>query len=141
LTTATTRFYRANFTGAVSGVADTATSDGFWGVTRSSSSNVVGRYASTSAILSDPSSSPTAGAIFVFSREAASYSDATIAFYSIGTSLGTDPAVGLADLDTAVTNLMADITFFFNTGLNPADYDTETVRYVNAGYAAGGTLE
>jgi hypothetical protein len=136
LTTATTRFYRANFTGAVSGVADTATSDGFWGVTRSSSSNVVGRYASTSAILSDRSSSPTAGAIFVFSREAASYSDATIAFYSIGTSLPS-----LEDLDTAVSNLMADITFFFNTGLNPADYDTETVRYVNAGYAAGGTLE
>jgi hypothetical protein len=62
-------------------------------------------------------------------------SNGTIAFYSIGT------AVDLEDLDTAVTNLMADITFFFNTGLNPADYDTETVRYVNAGYAAGGTLE
>jgi hypothetical protein len=45
----------------------------------------------------------------VFSREAASYSDATIAFYSIGTSLGTDPAVGLADLDTAVTNLITAI--------------------------------
>jgi hypothetical protein len=60
---------------------------------------------------------------------------ATIAFYSIGESLS------LEALDTAVTNLMADITFFFNTGLNPADYDTETVRYVNAGYAAGGTLE
>jgi hypothetical protein len=39
----------------------------------------------------------------VFSREAASYSDATIAFYSIGTSLL------LADLDTAVSNLITAI--------------------------------
>ena len=141
LTTATTRFYRANFTGAVSGVADTATSDGFWGVTRSSSSNVVGRYASTSVTLSDPSSSPTAGAIFVFSREAASYSDATIAFYSIGTSLGTDPAVGLADLDTAVTNLINRLKFAILVGENPSGLDPDTIDYIVRGYEAGGSLE
>jgi hypothetical protein len=141
LTTATTRFYRANFTGAVSSVADTATSDGFWGVTRSSSSNVVGRYASTSVTLSDPSSSPTVGAIFVFSREAASYSDATIAFYSIGTSLGTDPAVGLADLDTAVTNLINRLKFAILVGENPSGLDPDTIDYIVRGYEAGGSLE
>ena len=135
LTTATTRFYRANFTGAVSGVADTATSDGFWGVTRSSSSNVVGRYASTSVTLSDPSSSPTVGAIFVFSREAASYSDATIAFYSIGTSLS------LADLDTAVTNLINRLKFAILVGENPSGLDPDTIDYIVRGYEAGGTLE
>jgi len=90
------------------------------------------------------SQSPGGSSLLVFARDTdpvSGFSDPTMAFYSIGTSLGSNPAVGLADLDTAVTNLMADITFFFNTGLNPADYDTETVRYVNAGYAAGGTLE
>jgi hypothetical protein len=77
----------------------------------------------------------------VFSREAASYSDATIAFYSIGTSLGTDPAVGLADLDTAVTNLINRLKFAILVGENPSGLDPDTIDYIVRGYEAGGSLE
>lgn len=118
----------------------------FAGSSRDASASFTSRVNGVSNSEAVASQTPSSDNTFVFARNNGSgtpqgLSQATLAFYSIGTSLGTDPAVGLADLDTAVTNLMADITFFFNTGLNPADYDTETVRYVNAGYAAGGTLE
>jgi len=137
---------RAN--GVVNGAAAqtlSALPDGFFGMTRSSASSQNARIDGVTTEGFIASNGNNSLNLFAFARNtngtASEFIDATIAFYSIGTSLGPDPAVGLADLDTAVTNLMADITFFFNTGLNPADYDTETVRYVNAGYAAGGTLE
>jgi len=48
--------------------------------------------------------------VYIFARNdddvATSLSDATLAFYSIGTDIGSD---GLADLDTAVTNLITAI--------------------------------
>ena len=124
----------------------TVLADAIYGVSRSSSTEWYARggqsnFAGTTGVAASANSRNMF--IFAYNNDGSPFgiANATLAFYSIGTSLGTDPAVGLADLDTAVTNLMADITFFFNTGLNPADYDTETVRYVNAGYAAGGTLE
>jgi len=136
--------YDGRLTAPTSGVAN-ASLVGLVGVTRTGSSAFSGRVAGVPAEKNEPSFSWGPLNIFVFgyngSGTLTAPTSSRLAFYSIGTSLGTDPADGLADLDTAVTNLMADITFFFNTGLNPADYDTETVRYVNAGYAAGGTLE
>jgi hypothetical protein len=39
----------------------------------------------------------------------ASFSTSTISFYSIGSSLGPDPATGLAALDARVTGLVTSI--------------------------------
>ena len=56
---------------------------------------------------------PNAANMFVFARNnngtADFISDATIAFYSLGTSPGSDPETGLADLDTRVTTLITAI--------------------------------
>ena len=62
------------------------------------------------------------------------YTNARLAFYSIGESLD------LALLDTRTTRLTAEMQFAINTGLNPSSYNIDTINYVNAGYAAGGTL-
>ena len=68
-------------------------------------------------------------------------SDATIAFYSIGESLGNDPESGLAALDTAVTNLINRLKFALLVGENPSGLDPDTIDYIVRGYEAGGTLE
>jgi hypothetical protein len=62
-------------------------------------------------------------------------SDATIAFYSIGTSLS------LEDLDTAVTNLINRLKFALLVGENPSGLDPDTIDYIVRGYEAGGSLE
>lgn len=58
-----------------------------------------------------------------------------IAFYSIGTSLS------LADLDTAVTNLINRLKFALLVGENPSGLDPDTIDYIVRGYEAGGSLE
>ena len=63
------------------------------------------------------------------------FADVTIAFYSIGTSLS------LADLDTAVTNLINRLKFAILVGENPSGLDPDTIDYIVRGYEAGGTLE
>jgi len=77
--------------------------------------------------------------VYIFARNdddvATSLSDATFAFYSVGTSLS------LADLETAVSNLITRLKFALLTGENPAPYDIDTVAYVVRGYENGGTLE
>jgi hypothetical protein len=77
--------------------------------------------------------------LFAFARNtngtASEFIDATLAFYSIGTSLS------LEDLDTAVTNLLTRMKFALLTGENPAPYDIDTLDYVVRGYENGGTLE
>jgi hypothetical protein len=55
-------------------------------------------------------------------------------FYFIGEHLD------LALLDARVSTLMDQYVFTLNTGLNPNDYEPETVAYVAAGYRNGGTL-
>ena len=65
---------------------------------------------------------------------APSYSSSRLAFYSIGESLD------LALLDTRVTRLLNEIEFSLNTGLPGTGYDIDTLKYINAGYAAGGSL-
>ena len=76
---------------------------------------------------------------YVFARNDAGtanvYSDATLAFYSIGTSLS------LEDLDTAVTNLINRLKFALLVGENPSGLDPDTIDYIVRGYEAGGSLE
>jgi len=70
----------------------------------------------------------------LLSGSASEISDATLSFYSIGSSLS------LEDLDTSVTDLMNRIRFALVTGENPAGLDSATIDYVLRGYDAGGTL-
>jgi hypothetical protein len=49
-------------------------------------------------------------------------------------------ALDLQRLDARVTRLIAETAFFLNTGLSGQNYDTATLQYINAGYAAGGSL-
>jgi len=80
---------------------------------RASGTEFTRRYNGISEPVAASSATPQALNYFVFARQDGAgvelVSNATIAFYSIGTSLGTDPADGLADLDTAVTNLITAI--------------------------------
>jgi len=62
-------------------------------------------------------------------------SSSRLAFYSIGTSLS------LADLDTAVTNLINRLKFAILVGENPSGLDPDTIDYIVRGYEAGGSLE
>lgn len=110
----------------------------FVGVTRSSAGTQVARLGNNEYVGSQVSVSPSSLSNYVFARNDTDGSleacDATISFYSIGTSLS------LEDLDTSVTDLMHRIRFALLTGENPAGLDPATIDYVLRGYEAGGTL-
>ena len=57
----------------------------------------------------------------------ASFSTSTIPFYSIGSSLGSDPATGLAALDARVSTLMADLRAIEEVG-----FDRDALAYLRA---------
>jgi hypothetical protein len=100
MTTSTARFYRLNWsTAGSSSESDTATTTGFWGASRSSGSDVLGRYANSNRTLPNVSGVPQSVNLRVFSR-GTDFSDARLAFYSIGESLD------LALLDARVTALI-----------------------------------
>jgi hypothetical protein len=113
-------------------------SSGFAGVSRSGSTSTSARYGGTTYPNSSASSEPSSDNSFVFAYNDAGvtsdFSDSTLAFYSIGTSLS------LEALDTAVTNLLTRLKFALLTGENPAPYDIDTLDYVVRGYENGGTL-
>jgi len=74
---------------------------GFIGAQRTSSTALNARYAGTGASVSNnTSAAPTSDLFRVFSRTGDQYSDARLAFYSIGESLD------LAHLDARVTDLI-----------------------------------
>ena len=117
--------------GAISSIANV---NGFIAVQRSNSTQYTGRGGGvTVAPVALANSTPASGNLLVF--DGIGKANARLAFYSIGESLD------LAALDTRVTRLVAEITFALNTGLSGASYDIDTINYINAGYAAGGTLE
>jgi len=78
---------------------------GFFGVSRSSASTMIGRSSSTDVTRSTASFAPDNANLFVFARNQGSsasfYSNAQLSFYSIGSS------INLALLDARVTTLMA----------------------------------
>ena len=93
-------FFRNNFSDAAVALLSSATTTGLWGSSRSSSAGYTGRFDGSSASYTDTSSTPTSASISVFVRGTSNYSNARIAFYSIGESLD------LALLDARVTTLI-----------------------------------
>jgi hypothetical protein len=69
-----------------------------------------------------------------FNGSPVTFSTDTLAFYSIGTS------INLAQLDTRVSNLIASINLYLDIGLNPDNYDQDTINYIYNAYKAGGSL-
>jgi len=87
-------------------LTDVGSSTALIGHSRSSSSSYVARALGSDTVVSAASQSPTSTNIKLYARPGFSpegYSNATIAFYSIGTS------VDLEALDTAVSNLITAI--------------------------------
>ena len=111
------------------------TGAGFLGASRNNSASFTARSNGSSSTFIQASETPLNALLHIFSTSSGFHSNPRVAFYSIGESLD------LALLDTRVTRLVAEITFALNTGLSGASYDIDTINYINAGYAAGGTLE
>ena len=94
--------------------------------------------------VTDVASSATTGnpnfSILVFSRNALgspdSTSDATLAFYSIGTAIS-----DLAAFEDSLDNLINRLKFALLVGENPSGLDPDTIDYIVRGYEAGGSLE
>jgi hypothetical protein len=100
------RRFRVNSTAAGAGVTDTQNTVGFWGASRSGSTNVASRVNGVSSNFSATSATPSSGAIGVFSRGGDATSnptDARISFYSIGENLN------LALFDSRVSALMTSL--------------------------------
>lgn len=111
---------------------------GMQSISRDNGANFQYRCSGESGTVAQVSGTPDSQNVLLLARNSdpvSFISEHTIAFYSIGTS------VDLEALDTAVDNLLAAMQFHFNTGLNPAGYDADTIRYINAGYEAGGSLQ
>ena len=113
----------------------------FAGATRSSSTGFSARAGGTTASTTSASVRTTALNEYVFARNnngsVEFRSAASIAFYSIGSSLGPDPATGLALLDTLVSRLLADFRSIDEDGM-----DRDALAYIrNVEAADGGYLE
>jgi hypothetical protein len=115
----------------------------FYGLSRSVSASYTSRSASTSTSHTQTSGTPVDRPLSIFVLNNANtngsmtpvlYSPSRLAFYSIGESLD------LALLDARVGRLVAETAFAINTGLDGSTYDIDTLKYINAGYAAGGSL-
>ena len=124
---------------ALNVVATSGAWTGLNAISRSSSSLYTFRGNQTNYSISASSSGVPTERMFVFTTSDnnvpdSNYFNGRVAFYSIGESLD------LAALDTRVTRLIQQAAFSINTGLDGSIYDIDTLRYVNAGYAAGGTL-
>jgi hypothetical protein len=105
----------------------------FVGSSRNSSSQISYRFGGSTATAAATSQSPLDENILLW-RFTSNYSSAGISFYSIGESLD------LSKLDSRVDRLVSELAFNINTGLDGSIYDIDTLKYINAGYAAGGTL-
>ena len=73
---------------------------GLWGSSRNTATGYAGRYNGTNTTFEDLSTSPSSGDISVFARGGINFSNARLAFYSIGES------IDLALLDARVTALI-----------------------------------
>jgi hypothetical protein len=111
---------------------------GLLGVSRSGAANYIARIEGSDTTINAASIGASPDNLFVFARNVGGSpnqtTDATIAFYSIGTS------INLAQLDTRVSNLIASINLYLDIGLNPDNYDQDTINYIYNAYKAGGSL-
>jgi len=95
-------YFRINWS-APGFLTDATTNTGFWGGSRSVSASTTGRYGGTNYTLTDNSAVPSNSPNLLFARNPdnpSNFSDARLAFYSIGESLD------LALLDARVTTLI-----------------------------------
>jgi hypothetical protein len=99
LTTITLAVARVN-TGGGSTVANTTPFTGLFGGSRFSNTQVSMRFNNASTVIDESSSAPAAVTIDVFSRNGSDFSNARLAFYSIG------EALDLALLDARITTLI-----------------------------------
>jgi hypothetical protein len=102
LTNNTQRVFRANMTAidtTIGLVTESNDNAGFWGVSRTSSTALGGRYGGATTVFTSTNSATNAETIQIF-RRGTDYSNARLAFYSIGESLD------LALLDARVTDLI-----------------------------------
>lgn len=112
---------------------------GFGGINRNLSTSFEYRRARTNTSATVTSQTASSDDVFIFARNNGSnaaelFTSSRISFYSIGES------VDLAKLDSRVSRLVAELAFTINTGLIATPYDIDTLKYINAGYEAGGTL-
>lgn len=105
----------------------------FYGASRSSDTSYTRRINNTNYVTATASTTPLAENLLVFGT-ASSRANGRLSFYSIGES------VDLELLDNRVTRLTNEIEFHLNTGLSGESYDIDTLKYVNSGYASGGSL-
>lgn len=135
--TTTSTFFAANDNAASQTPTVNPGGSFFCGWSRSSSASFNYRFDGTQSTITRSSNGQTNRNTTVFARQTITvggFFNDRISFYSIG------EALDLALLDTRVTSLMAQLAFAINTGLSPVGYSSETIDYVNAGYAAGGSL-
>tara|TARA_R110000868_G_scaffold250282_2_gene506758 strand:+ start:17500 stop:18405 length:906 start_codon:yes stop_codon:yes gene_type:complete len=121
-----------------SGAVVALNSTTFQGLSRTGTANYTSRAVGANVTQTSTSTTAASGSIFVFALNnggtPSGFTTSRASFYSIGES------VDLALLDSRVATLISNSAFAINTGLNPLNYDADTIAYVNAGYAAGGTL-
>jgi len=126
--------YRNN---SASGVSGLSPGTGLAGSSRNSSSVLSVAGGGEFDTLSLASAGNDSSDINVFARRSSNapqlYWGGTASFYSIGSSLGSDPATGLAALDARVSTLMADLRAIEETG-----FDRDAIAYIRAVEAADG---
>ena len=129
--------YFRNRSGSSGARAGAGTSSGFYGSSRNDSSQFYVRAAESTGAAAIASTGVIGGDIYIFTSNGYApgsvNTDATLAFYSIGSSLGSDPATGLAALDARVSTLMADLRAIEETG-----FDRDAIAYIRAVEEADG---
>jgi len=116
------------------------TGAGFYGASRSNGTTFSASHAGTLQTETISAGTMPAESFYLFADNlvgtgARNYTNARLAFYSIGESLD------LEKLDTRVTRLMNLITYTQTAGLpDLATMDLDAAAYIGGGYRAGGTL-
>lgn len=138
---ATNKLYTRSRNSIDNGGASGLSAVGLLGMSRGDSDNYDVRVNGVTTNTVQDSQETYAGNIYIFLSNGAGTGfayDGTLSFYSIGTDIG---SAGLADLDTAVSNLINRLKFALLVGENPSGLDPDTIDYIVRGYENGGSLE
>ena len=133
---ATTIYFR-NRGGSSGGITGAGTSTGLYGSSRSAAEQFLVRANNDTQTSLVAATGVISGDIYIFDSNgygAGVETDATLSFYSIGSSLGSDPATGLAALDARVSTLMSDLR-----SIEESDFDADALTYIRAVEAADGS--
>jgi|DEB0MinimDraft_10_1074344.scaffolds.fasta_scaffold12033_2 hypothetical protein len=110
---------------------------GLIGVSRQDAGGYSFRCSSSTEAVDEASDGNASGDTTLFKLGTADtvFTDNALSFYSIGSSLGSDPATGLAALDARVSTLMADLRAIEETG-----FDRDAIAYLRAVEEADGAF-